>query len=155
MPRVGSEGNKVGDAPYRPDGRRRRKFVLVSNLLNIPERFPSPFLCLFASDLLGVPGRPQQARATVEEPTFGEGVSKCQGPRLPPGAGQLAKDSRGPGLCQKFSAAREDRGLSPWGTLLLAKNPTPRVDYEAESLRGRWAEQWASSPSCDQFPLSF
>lgn len=41
MPSVGSEGKKVGDAPYRPDGRRRRKFVLVSNLLNIPE-IPCP-----------------------------------------------------------------------------------------------------------------
>ena len=137
-PSVGSEGNKVGDAPYRPDGRRRRKSVLVSNLLNIPERFPAPLLYLFASDLLGVPGRPQQARAAVEEPTFGEGVSKCQGPRLPPGAGgQLAKDTRGPRLCQKSSPARENGELSPWGALLLAKNPTPRVDYEAESLRGR------------------
>lgn len=53
----------------------------------------------------------QQARAAVEEPTFGEVVSKCQGPRLPLGAGgQLAKDSRGPRLCQKPGG---DGGLSP------------------------------------------
>lgn len=75
---------KVEMPPRGQMTEERGSLYFASNLLNVPEQITAPLLCLSFSQIsLELQASLLQGGASVEESAFGEGVNKCQDPRLP------------------------------------------------------------------------